>query len=163
MDFSQVNPKDVKWRKINSDGLDLDYAVILKKSQADELFSLLESTVEYYDSEITKVKVFGKWHPTPRQMVAFGDPGLKYRFSGITMPAIPWSPPLAGARDLIGKLTGHKYNFVLVNRLVYCKNGVFNGRVLIPVCNLKNVEHETVEHCRGLGFHCPDYNSQRRK
>lgn len=62
------------------------------------------------------MKVFGKWHEIPRQQVAYGDEGLKYHFSGVTLPAKPWIGSLISIRDLISKLTGYSYNFVLVNR-----------------------------------------------
>ncbi|KAJ8930727.1 hypothetical protein NQ314_016456, partial [Rhamnusium bicolor] len=62
------------------------------------------------------VKVFGKWHEIPRQQVAYGDEGLKYTFSGITLPAKPWTPLLNDIRNLLFEVTGFRYNFVLVNR-----------------------------------------------
>lgn len=62
------------------------------------------------------MRVFGKWHDIPRQQVAYGDEGVKYRFSGITVPAKPWNTILKATRDFITKLTGYEYNFVLINR-----------------------------------------------
>lgn len=62
--------------------------------------------------------MFGKYHEIPRQQVAFGDEGLKYTFSGVTVPAKRWIEPIKATRDLIASLTGYNYNFVLVNKLV---------------------------------------------
>ena len=46
---------DVPWRKFTSEGLDVDYAVFLSKNLADDLFSELENTLEYYDGDLKKV------------------------------------------------------------------------------------------------------------
>lgn len=62
------------------------------------------------------MKVFGKWHQIPRQQVAYGEPGIKYTFSGTTVEAKPWLPVLNAARRLVEEITEYKYNFVLVNR-----------------------------------------------
>lgn len=60
--------------------------------------------------------MFGKYHEIPRQQVAYGDEGLKYSFSGVTVPARSWIASIKTARDLIASFTGYDYNFVLVNR-----------------------------------------------
>ena len=67
---------------------------------------------------MSQVKVFGKWHNIPRQQVAYGDEGLSYKFSGISVPAKPWSPTLRATRDLVSLATNCAYNFVLINRQV---------------------------------------------
>ncbi|KAG5868638.1 hypothetical protein JTB14_032799 [Gonioctena quinquepunctata] len=103
-------------KKTEGENLDLDYAVVLPKTLADELFDQLQRTVEYYEGDLTKVRVFGKWHPIPRQQVAYGDEGMMYTFSGATIPAKPWSSELNAVRNLVAKITGFTYNFVLVNR-----------------------------------------------
>ncbi|XP_071950842.1 DNA oxidative demethylase ALKBH2-like [Antedon mediterranea] len=48
--------------------------------------------------------------------VSFGDAGLTYKYSGNTVPALPWPPFLKDLRDLLKSVTGHYFNFVLVNR-----------------------------------------------
>ena len=62
------------------------------------------------------VKVFGKSHPIPRQQSAYGDPGLTYKYSGTTVPALAWTNSLGQLRDLVERQVGLRYNFVLVNR-----------------------------------------------
>lgn len=51
-DAVKENPQ---WRKTSKEGLDLDYCLLLCKSVADELFTKLEDTVQYYDGDLTKV------------------------------------------------------------------------------------------------------------
>ncbi len=48
---------------------------------------------------------------------AYSDEGITYSFSGLTMPTKNWIPLLSQLQDIVSKLTGFNYNFVLVNRL----------------------------------------------
>ncbi|XP_031351617.1 DNA oxidative demethylase ALKBH2-like isoform X2 [Photinus pyralis] len=114
--FKELGEIKPEWRKISREGLDLDYALLFSKRLADRIMNQLENDVEYYSGNLTKVKIFGKLYNIPRQQVAYGDEGLTYRFSGVTIPAKTWIPPLKSIRDLIFRLTGVEYNFVLVNR-----------------------------------------------
>ena len=50
--------------------------------------------------------------------VAYGDPGLTYTFSGVTIPAKPWTPLLLQIKEHIESTTEKVFNFVLVNRCV---------------------------------------------
>ncbi|PAA91386.1 hypothetical protein BOX15_Mlig011487g8 [Macrostomum lignano] len=86
---------------------------------AGRLFRLLERQVTYYGPDIAKVFVFGKWHPMPRQLCAYGDAGVAYTYSGTRVPAKPWLPSLAAIRDVLAadaKLGHVRFNFALVNR-----------------------------------------------
>ncbi|XP_078523513.1 DNA oxidative demethylase ALKBH2 isoform X1 [Lissotriton helveticus] len=66
--------------------------------------------------DLTKVQVFGKWHNIPRKQVTYGDVGLTYTYSGVTLPPKPWIPILDCIRNRITEATGHRFNFVLINR-----------------------------------------------
>nr|CAH7757779.1 unnamed protein product [Callosobruchus chinensis] len=114
--FSKLSKTKLDLKKITGDRLDLDYGILLPKTVASLLFRYLEDTIEYYKDQLTQVKVFGKLHNIPRQQVAYGDKGLNYTFSGITLPAKPWTDVLDSLRYMVGCLTGHHYNFVLINR-----------------------------------------------
>ncbi|XP_068896845.1 DNA oxidative demethylase ALKBH2-like isoform X2 [Tenebrio molitor] len=103
-------------KKITAEHLDLDYVVLFSKDIASEILNQIENSVEYLEGDLSKVKVFGKWHPIPRQQAAYGDDGTLYHFSGNTIPAKPWTPLLKSVKDLIKEVTGFDYNFVLINR-----------------------------------------------
>ncbi|XP_021916047.1 DNA oxidative demethylase ALKBH2-like isoform X3 [Zootermopsis nevadensis] len=118
--LDKVELEQLKWRKISAEGLDLGYTILLPPSVASQLLEHLESNLDYFSGDLAKVYVYGKWHPIPRQQVAFGDSGMSYKFSGNTVPAMMWPPILLRVRDLISEITGYYYNFVLVNRY---KNG----------------------------------------
>ncbi|XP_077378712.1 DNA oxidative demethylase ALKBH2 [Festucalex cinctus] len=111
-DFS--NP--VPWQKIESEGLDCDYALLFTKQEADHLFQKLEEEVVYSTGEEAKVQVFGKVHNIPRKQATYGDTGFIYTYSGVARLACPWTPTLEYIRDSVTKITGHAFNFVLINR-----------------------------------------------
>ncbi|KAM4857864.1 DNA oxidative demethylase ALKBH2 [Urocitellus parryii] len=104
------------WRHIRAEGLDCDYTVLFGKAEADEIFRQLEEKVEYFTGALARVQVFGKWHSVPRKQATYGDAGLTYTFSGLTLSPKPWIPVLECIRDRVSGLTGHTFNFVLVNR-----------------------------------------------
>ena len=104
------------WSHINQNNLKLSYAVIFGNIDSNAIFSTLESEIEYFTGDLAKVKVFGKTYPIPRQQSAYGDSGIRYKYSGTTVPALPWTNCLGKLRDVVEKLAGVRYNFVLVNR-----------------------------------------------
>ncbi|PNF14987.1 DNA oxidative demethylase ALKBH2 [Cryptotermes secundus] len=111
-----MEPQQLKWQKISAEDLDLDYTVLLPRSVASQLLKHLESELEYFNGDLARVHVYGKWHAIPRQQVAFGDSGLSYKFSGNTVPAMAWPSSLLHVRDMLTQVTGYYFNFVLVNR-----------------------------------------------
>ncbi|XP_062399626.1 DNA oxidative demethylase ALKBH2 isoform X2 [Sardina pilchardus] len=111
-EFSQPIP----WRKIEAEGLDCDYCLLIETEEANKLFNALESEIEYFTGDQAKVQVFGKSYNVPRKQATYGDEGLMYSFSGVHLLARPWTPTLENIRDAVTKATGHTFNFVLVNR-----------------------------------------------
>ncbi|XP_030316771.1 DNA oxidative demethylase ALKBH2 isoform X3 [Calypte anna] len=57
------------WQEIRAPGLDCDYRMLFGKAEADEIFRQLEEQVEYFEGEMTKLHVFGKWHDIPRKQI----------------------------------------------------------------------------------------------
>ncbi|XP_061842360.1 DNA oxidative demethylase ALKBH2 [Nerophis lumbriciformis] len=106
----------VPWQKIESEGLDCDYALLFSKEEADLLLVKLEEEVVYLTGEEAQVQVFGKVYNIPRKQATYGDTGLTYTYSGVTRLSCPWTPTLEHIRDAVTKTTGHTFNFVLVNR-----------------------------------------------
>lgn len=111
----------LEWKKMENINMDLDYTVLFSKNQADFIFNRLEKEVKYFNNDLLKVKVFGKWHTIPRKQVAYGESGLTYNFSGNTIPALPWISVISDLHRVISAVTGIDFNFVLVNRY---KNGL---------------------------------------
>ncbi|XP_022180947.1 DNA oxidative demethylase ALKBH2-like [Myzus persicae] len=110
-----------RWRKIIAENLDLDYCErFLTAAESAILLNYMENNVSYFDGRLSQVKVFGQYYPIPRQQVAFGDPGVSYKFSNTVVPAQQWPQPLYDLKMKICTIRGVDYNFVLVNRY---KNG----------------------------------------
>ncbi|KAG8455708.1 hypothetical protein GDO86_001773 [Hymenochirus boettgeri] len=104
------------WKKIQSKGLDCDYILLFSKREADDFFQQLETDIVYFSGDLNRVKVYGKWHNIPRKQVTYGDEGLTYTFSGITLSPKPWNAVLDCIRNKITSATGMSFNFVLINR-----------------------------------------------
>ncbi|XP_046965241.1 DNA oxidative demethylase ALKBH2-like [Vanessa cardui] len=114
--LNEIDLSSLSWKSIKNDSLDLEYAVTIPRSIANALLKELEDTLCYYTGDLAKIKVFGKVYALPRQQVAFGDSGITYTYSGITVPALPWTPAILSIRNFLFKLKGIKYDFVLVNK-----------------------------------------------
>ncbi|XP_023331423.1 DNA oxidative demethylase ALKBH2 [Eurytemora carolleeae] len=99
---------------IKRDDLNISSKTIFTVDKCRELFCNLEKELEYLTGDLATVKVFGKVYDIPRKQAAYGDDGVKYRYSGTTIPAKPWTETLSFLRDKIEEHTGILYNFVLV-------------------------------------------------
>lgn len=61
------------------------------------------------------ITMFGKTHPQPRLTAWYGDKGLVYTYSKITMTADGWTPPLLELKNTLEKDLNASFNSVLVN------------------------------------------------
>ena len=106
------------WTEIKQKQLHVSYTQLFPRNSVESklLFGQLEEEVSYLTGELSRVKVFGKWYPVPRQQVSYGDCGITYTYSGVTLPTKSWIPVLKGLKNCVEKVTGFRYNFVLVNR-----------------------------------------------
>nr|XP_020450009.1 DNA oxidative demethylase ALKBH2 [Monopterus albus]XP_020450010.1 DNA oxidative demethylase ALKBH2 [Monopterus albus]XP_020450011.1 DNA oxidative demethylase ALKBH2 [Monopterus albus]XP_020450012.1 DNA oxidative demethylase ALKBH2 [Monopterus albus] len=133
----------VPWQKIEAEGLDVDYALLFSKEEADRLFKQLEEEMVYSTGEEAKVQVFGKVYNIPRQQATYGDAGLTYTYSGVTRSACLWTPTLEYIRDVVTKTTGQTFNFVLVNRYKDGQDHIGEHRddekELDPLCPIASV------------------------
>ena len=60
---------DLTWKKLSSDGLDLDYCAFLTKSEGDILFEQCEKELQYNKGHLARIRIFGKWVDIPRKQV----------------------------------------------------------------------------------------------
>lgn len=54
--FQEIDTNNLTWKPIKEDGLDLEYAVVIPRSIANNLFSDLESTIEYFTGDLAKIR-----------------------------------------------------------------------------------------------------------
>ena len=98
------------------------YPLFVAASEANRILKLLtELLAPYLSISANCVRIGGKTIPIPRKQTAFGEPGLKYSFSGITLHCNPWLPLIKDLKDAIEGAISEKFNFVLVN---YYRNGL---------------------------------------
>lgn len=62
-----------------------------------------------------EIQLFGKTLPEPRQSAWYGDPGTAYRYSGLLLQPLPWTPLLEELRDALERACAARFNSVLLN------------------------------------------------
>lgn len=88
------------------------YPQFIEPDQADALLHWLRDNLAW---EQSRIKVYGREHPIPRLNAWLGEPGLSYRYSGVTFQARHWPQRLASLATEIGQCTGQCFNSVLAN------------------------------------------------
>lgn len=76
------------------------------------LFADLRRTIDWQQEEIL---IFGAPRQVPRLVAWHGDPEARYTYSGTVHEPRPWMPVLERIRDRVHRLTGAKFNAVLLN------------------------------------------------
>jgi alpha-ketoglutarate-dependent dioxygenase alkB family protein 2 len=104
---------------LNRNGANVAYDPdFLGSADADRYLGQLSRLPEWRRGEACRIRkpFSNEWVPIPRQQTAYGDPGTCYAFSGITVPARPWTPVLLELRERLAPVATCRPNFVLVNR-----------------------------------------------
>lgn len=104
---------DGEWRR-----LPLPDAEIFHLADADWLEgreSLLRALIEDTPWRAEEIVVFGKRQPQPRLTAWYGDPGSRYRYSGLDLEPLPWTKTLASLRGAIESACDARFNSVLLN------------------------------------------------
>jgi len=89
----------VYWRSI---GLDTEATIL----------QMLVRDVRWRQEHVT---LWGRTSPQPRLVAFYGDDGLAYAYSGVTLQAQPWTPDLLGLKRSVERCCGHGFNTVLLN------------------------------------------------
>lgn len=84
----------------------------LSGEQADRYLHRLQKTLVWQQDQI---KLFGRSVAIPRLQCWYGDSGLSYRYSGLSMSARPWTCELEQLRQRIEQHSGYRFNAVLAN------------------------------------------------
>jgi alkylated DNA repair dioxygenase AlkB len=80
--------------------------------EASVLFARIETDTAWESSEI---RMFGRWVPEPRRVAWQGEPGMLYRYSGVTRTPSPFGPAVLELRERLYREIGHRFNSVLLN------------------------------------------------
>lgn len=62
------------------------------------------------------IRLFGRLVRVPRMVAWYGDPGIRYGYSGLQHAAEGWPKPLSALREELTERLGMNWNFVLLNR-----------------------------------------------
>lgn len=81
--------------------------------EADQIFCALRDGVTWRHD---KIVVYGKTHDLPRLQQWYGDVGLSYTWSGLTMTPEPWLPVLLQLKVRVEEEADAAFNTALVNR-----------------------------------------------
>lgn len=84
----------------------------IKDPEAALLFRALRDRVAWRQDTIV---VYGREHPLPRLQQWYGDEGLTYTWSGISMSPEPWSAELRGLKNRVDVVSKNVFNTVLLN------------------------------------------------
>lgn len=84
----------------------------LSREAADHLSSELRDSLDW---RLYQIKLFGREIPQPRLTAFYGEAGVKYEYSGLTLKATPWGGGLHELALRVCALSGTSFNSVLCN------------------------------------------------
>lgn len=82
---------------------------------AAEAHDLLEQLIKKTHWEQPRIRVYGKWHLTPRLVCFHADESVSYAYSQIHHAARKWTPLLLDLTVRVSKASDASYNAVLLN------------------------------------------------
>lgn len=82
------------------------------RERADQLFDALWDDLEWQQ---THIRMHGKKIPVPRLDVWYGDPGHRYRYSGVQFEPRPWTQTLRAIKCELERRMGLTFNSLLAN------------------------------------------------
>jgi alkylated DNA repair dioxygenase AlkB len=81
----------------------------------DDKEKILRSLIDDTRWRQEHVTLWGRTYPQPRLVAFYGDAGLEYTYSGVTLQALPWPAGLRELKDEVESLCGASFNTVLLN------------------------------------------------
>ncbi|KPQ19090.1 MAG: Alkylated DNA repair protein [Algoriphagus marincola HL-49] len=85
---------------------------LFELKKADKYFKILRDDISWKQEAIW---MFGKKVMQPRLTALYGDEGISYSYSGITMEPIPWSKTLLEIKGKVEELAEARFSHVLLN------------------------------------------------
>ena len=99
------------WRPVVLQGADIAlWPDWLSPAEAAGSLAALQAEVPWRQES---VRLFGKAVPQPRLTAWFGDADAGYRYSGLALAPLPWSPRLADLRDRVEAAAGARFDSCL--------------------------------------------------
>jgi len=85
---------------------------LFDRSTSNELFELLTQNIQWKQEP---VKIMGQEILQPRLTAWYGDEGMAYSYTGITMHPLPWTDELLTIKNAIEEVSGEHFNSALLN------------------------------------------------
>ena len=82
---------------------------------AEESSRFLDGLKREVEWKSERIAMFGKSLPLPRLTAWFGDPGMRYTYSGIAVESVGWTPTLLRIKSRIEAVSTSTFNSVLLN------------------------------------------------
>jgi len=79
---------------------------------ASQLYSRLQEEIPWRQDSL---QLGGREVPIPRLQAWFGDAGMNYTYSGLTLEPTPWNDTLQRVREQIETYSGARFNSLLAN------------------------------------------------
>jgi alkylated DNA repair dioxygenase AlkB len=89
------------------------YLRLLPLAQAPDV--VMRQLIEEVPWRAENVVVWGRTYPQPRLSAWYGDSGKNYRYSGILLKPLPWTPGLLDIKSRVEAATRTNFNSVLLN------------------------------------------------
>ncbi len=84
----------------------------ISAAEAAQLFQALDTELNWHQAEI---RMFGRMVKIPRLQCFQGEPGIHYRYSGLSLQTDPWHPLIQAVKQRVEMVSGHSFNSVLIN------------------------------------------------
>lgn len=94
---------------------DADISVAYSVALGIEPDRLCEQLIDSIEWRKDRITLWGKSYPQPRLAAWYGDAGASYRYSGLQLTPLPWTPLLQSVRERIESLCDCSFNSVLLN------------------------------------------------
>jgi alkylated DNA repair dioxygenase AlkB len=101
--FEPIPMPDADVSMLHEVEMPLPYDMILQK--------LMDQTIWRQES----VKIYGKDYQQPRLVALYGDAGMRYDYSGISLHPLPWTDFLREVKRRIQECTNAAFNAVFLN------------------------------------------------
>ncbi|MEZ4670096.1 MAG: alpha-ketoglutarate-dependent dioxygenase AlkB [Anaerolineae bacterium] len=88
------------------------YPSLFSPVESDTLLKDLTANIAW---EQKSVHIMGKQVPQPRLIAWYGDEGKTYRYSGLTVEPLAWTPTLLSIKERVETVTPVRFNSVLLN------------------------------------------------
>ncbi|MGH8525947.1 MAG: alpha-ketoglutarate-dependent dioxygenase AlkB family protein [Gammaproteobacteria bacterium] len=88
------------------------WRALFTASESAGYFQYLSDGADWRQDRIT---LFGRTLNSPRLTAWYGEPGVTYAYSGLSLVAAGWLAGLLGIRERVGQAAGTRFNSVLLN------------------------------------------------